>query len=70
MPLFSTFIIFNIHSYNTIIHSFILQHLPRPYIFIGYTHRKRRLHGVPSRESNSGLPYSKPMHYHLSYTAP
>ncbi len=27
---FLTFIIFNIHSYNTIIHSFILHHLPRP----------------------------------------
>jgi hypothetical protein len=25
-----TFISFNIHSYNTIIHSFILHHLPRP----------------------------------------
>jgi hypothetical protein len=25
---------------------------------------------VLSRESNSGLPYSKPTHYHLSYAAP
>ncbi len=25
---------------------------------------------VPCRESNSGLPYSKPTHYHLSYAAP
>ncbi len=32
-----TFIIFNIHSYNTIIHSFILHHLPRP-VFL-YLHR-------------------------------
>ena len=32
-----TFIIFNIHSYNTIIHSFILHHLPTP-VFL-YLHR-------------------------------
>jgi hypothetical protein len=25
---------------------------------------------VQSRESNFGLPYSKPKHYHLSYAAP
>ncbi len=28
------------------------------------------LPGLPSRESNSGLPYSKPTHYQLSYTTP
>ncbi len=28
------------------------------------------LHGVPSRDSNSGLPYIKPMCYQLSHTAP
>ncbi len=27
------------------------------------------LHGVPSRDSNSGLPYSKPARYQLSHTA-
>ncbi len=27
-------------------------------------------HGVPSRGSNSDLPYSKQAHYHLSYAAP
>jgi hypothetical protein len=37
MPLFLTVIIFNIHSYNTIIHFFILHHLPRP-VFL-YPHR-------------------------------
>jgi hypothetical protein len=30
----------------------------------------RNLHGVPSRDSNPGLPYSKPAHYRLSYTVP
>ncbi len=31
---------------------------------------KRNLHGVPSRDPNSGLPYSKPTQYLLSYSAP
>ncbi len=30
----------------------------------------RNLHGVPSRDSNSGLPYSKPARYQLSHAAP
>ncbi len=30
----------------------------------------QNLPGVPSRDSNSGLPYSKPAHYQLSCTAP
>jgi hypothetical protein len=30
----------------------------------------KNLLGVPSRESNSGLPYSKPTHYQLSYSTP
>jgi len=37
MPLFLKFIIFDIHSYNTITHPFILYHSPRP-IFL-YPHR-------------------------------
>ncbi len=37
MPLFLTFPFFKIHSYNTIIHSFILRHLPSP-VFL-YLHR-------------------------------
>ncbi len=27
-------------------------------------------HGFPRRDSNSGLPYSKPVHYHLNHAAP
>jgi hypothetical protein len=30
----------------------------------------RNLLGVPSRDSNSGLPYSKPARYQLSHAAP
>ena len=29
-------------------------------------HQEKNLHGVPSRESNSGLPYIKPTHFQLS----
>jgi hypothetical protein len=73
MPLFLIFIIFNNHSHSTIIHSFILHHSPRP-VFL-YPHRffaqqEKNLHEVPSRESNSGLPYSKPTRYQLSHAAP
>jgi hypothetical protein len=30
----------------------------------------KNLPGVPSRETNSGLPYGKPTQYQLSYAAP
>jgi hypothetical protein len=43
--LFNIYLFFNIHSYNTIIHSLILHHLPRPvflYIFIASLLSKRR----------------------------
>jgi hypothetical protein len=73
MPLFLIIIIFNNHSHSTIIHSFILHHSPRP-VFL-YSHRcfaqqEKNLHGGPNRESNSGLPYSKPTHCQLSYAVP
>jgi hypothetical protein len=72
MPLLLTFIIFNIHSYITIILSFILHHSLMPVSL--YPHRLLAQHeeppGVPSRDSNSYLPFGKPTHYQLSYTAP
>ncbi len=73
MPLFLIFIIFNNHSHSTTIHSFALHHSPWP-VFL-YPHRffaqqEKNLHEVPSRESNSGLPYSKPTRYQLSHAAP
>jgi hypothetical protein len=71
--LFDIFIIFNNHSHSTVIHSFILHHSPRPvflYLHCFFTQLEKNLHGVPSRESNSGLPYSKPTHCKLSYAAP
>ncbi len=32
--------------------------------------QRENLPGVPSRDSNSGMPYSRPAHYQLSYAAP
>jgi hypothetical protein len=51
------------------IHSFI--HPPRVYsCFLIALRSVEGLPGVPSRDSNSGLPYSKPTHYYLSCAAP
>ncbi len=57
---FLTFIIFNIHSYDTIIQTYILHPWPSPSfcILIASPLSKRNLHGVSSRELNSGLPYA------------
>jgi hypothetical protein len=72
MPLFLHLFIFiqQIHSDTFIHHSFInIRWGPSPYL-----HSCRlsgwNLHGVPSRDLNSGLPYSKPARYQLSHTAP
>jgi hypothetical protein len=42
----------------------------RPALCIAFGLIGRNLLGVPSRDSNPGLPYSKPAHYRLSYTVP
>jgi hypothetical protein len=34
-----------------------------------FAQQEKNLHEVPSRESNSGLPYSKPTRYQLSHAA-
>ncbi len=38
--------------------------------FIACSFRGKNLPGVPSRDLNSGLPYSRPAHYQLSHAAP
>ncbi len=55
-----------IHSFIHFL-TFAVAHL---HIFtaVGSVHR-RKLHGLPSRDTNSGLPYSKPAHYQLSHAA-
>jgi hypothetical protein len=59
MPLFLMFIIFDTHSYSTFIDSFAKASV----LISSYPY-------TPSRESNSGLPYSKPANCQLSYAAP
>ncbi len=72
MPLFLIFIIFNIHSYNKIILSFILHQSPRP-IFL-YPHRfyaqqeKPPLGAEPILELRPAL--QQAANYQLSYAAP
>jgi hypothetical protein len=63
---FSIFV--TIHTFiQPLIHN--IRRGPSPYLhscrLIG-----RNLQGVRSRDSNSGLPYSRPAHYHLSCAAP
>ncbi len=46
-------------------------HSPRPLSFstLHVSLRGKNLPGVPSRDLNSGLPYSRPAHYQLSHAA-
>jgi hypothetical protein len=57
------------HPIHTVHTSFVIRRAfsPSPY---RWSVNGINLPGVPSRESNSGLPYSKPMHNQLSYAAP
>ncbi len=59
-------------SFTQYNHTFIH---PSSFAVFLYPHRffaqqENNLHGLPSRESNSGLPYSKPTHYQRSHAAP
>jgi hypothetical protein len=46
-------------------------HSPRPVLYpYRFTAQlEKNLHGMPSRKSNSGLPFRQPTHYQLSYAA-
>ena len=71
MPLFLIFIIFNNHSHITFIHP---SSFAEACLLVSssrfFAQQEKNLHEVPSRESNSGLPYSKPTRYQLSHAAP
>jgi hypothetical protein len=74
MPLFLTFIIFNILSYKTVLHSFILRHLPRPVLL--YLHRFSAQQEKPPQgaaepriELGPALQQAD-AHYELSYATP
>jgi hypothetical protein len=74
MPLF----LFILNLYVTYIHSFTFLQYIHPssfaevslHLLIAGQLSGKNLPGVPSRESNSGLPSSKPTHRQLSYVAP
>jgi hypothetical protein len=64
------FLLYNRYIHSSFdIHSQTFEHTLMP-ISMSPWLRGRNLHGVPSRDSNSGLPYSKPAYYHLSHAAP
>ncbi len=76
LPHFLFILSFSIHAFRiTFIqwyHTFIHLHSPRP-LSISSLHLcsvGKNLSVVPSRESNSGLPSSKPTRYQLSHAAP
>jgi hypothetical protein len=69
---FCIFIFLSLFTIHTFIQSLIHNICRGPY---PYLHRCRlsawaELQGVRSRDSNSGLPYTRPAHYHLSCAAP
>ncbi len=69
------FIFYNIHTYIHPI-TFIQYIYPSPFaeaslhLLIAFKLSGEDIPVVPSRESNSGLPSSKPTHYQLSHAAP
>jgi hypothetical protein len=65
-----SFCVFLLFFYNTYNHLLInIRWGPSPYLH-SCRLSGRNLPGVPSRDSSSGLPYSKPAHYQLSCAAP
>ncbi len=81
IPLFLTFVIFNFHSYNTIILSFILYHSLRPAFFLYPSYfSKRNLQGCRAeiraracltasrRTANGTTPH--PMSYATAHSTP
>ncbi len=66
MPLFFVYFFF-LHYIHSYYHSFItFAEGPSSYLH-SCRLSGRNLHGVPSRDSNSGLPYSKSAHYLVTH---
>jgi hypothetical protein len=65
---------YRIHSIHSIILHYILPsplaEVPLHPLIAAVKLSEKNLSGVPSRESNPGLPLHKPTHYQLSYAAP
>ncbi len=71
MPLFFTLLAFisYIQYIHTSLHPWAVAEAPL-HFFIAKQLSGRHLPGVPSRDSNSGPPYSEPTCYQLSHAAP
>ncbi len=68
-PLFLFIVLYLLYIFLQYINSYI----PSPRVhscFLIALRSVENLHGLPSRDSKSGQPYSKPMHFYLSYAAP
>ncbi len=65
------FLLYNRYIHTSFIHSFInICWGPSPYLHsCRLSDLWANLHGVPSRDSNSSLPFSKPAHYQLCHAA-
>jgi hypothetical protein len=67
---FYLFCLIQSHTFITtfVLHSHYIRRDLSPFIALSLS--GKNLPGVPSREFNSGLPYSRPSRYQLSYAAP
>ncbi len=70
MPLFLFILIFSSTYRTWYIHSIFIQNIHPLQLATRQLSGKNLPGGVPSMESNSGLPYSKPTQYHLGCVAP
>ncbi len=70
MPLFLNFIF--LYKIDTFVHHSFINILAEAPISVSsqLSAQWAELHGMPSRNTNSGLPYSKPARYQLSHAAP
>jgi hypothetical protein len=70
MPLL--FCLFSYFLYEHYSNSFIQYNYPSPFVKVHRpgTQSEKPLSGMPRRELNSDLPYSKPMRYQLFYIVP
>jgi hypothetical protein len=68
--IYFVFTITYIHNYISTIHSSISSRRGLSPFSSLLSLSGKNLPGVPSRELNSGLPYSRPARYQLSYAAP
>ncbi len=67
---YATHFVYLVFFWLFTIHTFIHNISPRPISIYWQLHRGRNLYGVPRRDSNSGLPYSKPSELYCTLSEP